>query len=135
MSRGPGLCGLVGVCGPLGWEWEGRGRRCGAAFACGVSVYVSACSGVSCVVSCTPGVFAEGIAVYRGSGEDFADAGSHLVYLLVGGGKRVLQGWAKAHAPDDPVDGVVPAGGEVLWTGGGGVPSVCRGLPRLVSWR
>ena len=44
LSRGPGRCALVGLCGPLGGEWGGRGRGCGAGFACGVSVYMSACS-------------------------------------------------------------------------------------------
>ena len=48
--RGPGLRAMVGVFGPPGGEWGGRGRGgcvggCGAGFACGVSVYVSACSG------------------------------------------------------------------------------------------
>ena len=41
--------------------------------------------------------------------------------------------WAKAHAPEDPVNGVVAAGEGVLWPGGWG-PSVCRGLPQLVFW-
>ena len=46
VSRDPGLRALVGVCGPLGGEWGGRGRGggrvggCGAEFACVVSVYV-----------------------------------------------------------------------------------------------
>ena len=35
------------------------------------------------------------------------------------GGSRVFQGWAKAHAPEDPVDGVLPAGEGVLWPGRG----------------
>ena len=45
VSRGPGLCASVGACGPLGGEWRGRGRGCGAGFACGLSVYVFACRG------------------------------------------------------------------------------------------
>ena len=32
--------------------------------------------------------------------------------------ERVLHGWAKAHAPEDPVDGVVSAAEGVLWSGG-----------------
>ena len=40
------------------------------------------------------------------------------MYLLVGGGERVLQRWAKAHAPEKLVAGVVPAGVGVLWLGG-----------------
>ena len=43
--REPGLCPSVGACGRLGGEWGGRGRGCGAGFACGVSVYVFACRG------------------------------------------------------------------------------------------
>ena len=46
MSPGPGLCTLVGKCGPLGGEGEESGRRCGTGFACGVSVFVSARSGL-----------------------------------------------------------------------------------------
>ena len=42
---GVGLCALVGVCGRLLGDRGGRGRGCGAGFACGVSVYVFACSG------------------------------------------------------------------------------------------
>ena len=51
VSRGPGLRALVGVCAPQGGEWGGGGTgggcvgRCGAGFACVVSMYVSACSG------------------------------------------------------------------------------------------
>ena len=56
--------------------------------------------------------------VHRGCGEDFAEACAYLVYLLVGGGERVLQGCAEAHTPQDSVDGVVPAGEGLLWPGG-----------------
>ena len=58
-------------------------------------------------------------AVCGGRGEDFADVCAHLVHFLVGGAKRVLQGWAEAHAPEDSVGGVVRAGEGLLWPGGG----------------
>ena len=51
VSRGPGLCAMVGVCGPPGGEWGGSGSRggcaggCGAGFASVLLVYVSPCSG------------------------------------------------------------------------------------------
>ena len=72
-----------------------------------------------CVVSCRAGGLEEELAVFRGRGEDFADAYAFWVHLLVGGGKRVLQGWPKAHAREDPVDGVIPADEGVLrsWRG------------------
>ena len=82
----------------------------------GVGVCLQRCV---CGVSCRPGGLKEELAVFRGRGEDIAHACAYLMYLLVGGGKRVLQGWAKAHAPEDPVDGVVPAGEGVLWSGRG----------------
>ena len=50
VSRGLGLQAMVGVCGPPGGEWGGRGKDggrvggCGAWVACVVSVYSSACS-------------------------------------------------------------------------------------------
>ena len=78
----------------------------------------------ACVVSCRPRGLEEEPAVYRGRGEDFPDAGAYLVYLWVGGRKRVLQGWAKAHAPEDPLDGVVPAGEGLLWPAGQVLPFV-----------
>ena len=46
VSRGLGLCTLVGGCGPLGGEWEGRGGGRGAGLLCGMSALLSACSGV-----------------------------------------------------------------------------------------
>ena len=73
----------------------------------------------ACVVSCRPGRLEENLAVFCGRGKDFADKCAFLVNLLVGGGKRVLQGQAKVHAAEDPVDGVVPAGEGVLWPWGG----------------
>ena len=76
------------------------------------------------VVSCRPEGLEEKLAVFRGRGKDFAGECAYLVHLLVGGWKRVLQGWAKAHAPEDPVDGVVPAGEGALWPGGGVLPCV-----------
>ena len=81
VSRGPRLCAMVGVCGPLGGEWGGRGRGCGAELGCGVSVYVSACSG-ALVWSRVGG------PVWRRR----LPSSAYLVYLLDGGGKRVLQG-------------------------------------------
>ena len=48
-----------------------------------------------------------------------------FVHLLVNGQKMVLLRWAKAHAPENPVDGVVCPGEGVLWSEGGG-PSACR---------
>ena len=89
------------------------------------SVYVR-CIGVRAslqrrarVVLCRPGGWEEKLAVFRSRGKDLTDACAYLVHLLVGGRNRVLQGWAKADAPEDPVDGVVPAGEGVLWPGGG----------------
>ena len=73
-----------------------------------------------CVVSCRSGGFLkEELASFRGSGKDFADVCAYLMHFLVGGWKRVLQVWAKAHAPEDPVEGVVPADEGVLWPWGG----------------
>ena len=46
VSRGPGLCALVGLCWPLGRDSEGSDTGPGARFACGVLVLMSACSGV-----------------------------------------------------------------------------------------
>ena len=46
----------------------------------------------------------------------------YLVHFVVAAGKRVLQGLAEAHAPEDSVGGVVPAGEGLLWPWGG-VPS------------
>ena len=45
MSRGPGLRAMVGVCGSLGEQREGRGMGGDCAVGCAVSVYVSARSG------------------------------------------------------------------------------------------
>ena len=78
----------------------------------------------ACVVSCRPGGLEEKLAFFRGRGEEFADACAYLVHLLVGGGKRVPQGWAMAHAEEDPVYGVVPANEGVLWPGRGLLPCV-----------
>ena len=88
----------------------------------GVRVRLQQCA---YVVSCRPGGLGEELAVDRWGRENFADACSYLVYLLVGVGKRVFQGWAQAHAPEDPVDCVVLAGEGLLWGGG---TSVCAGL-------
>ena len=42
MSRGPGVRGMVGVCGSPGEQREGRGMSGDCAVECVVSVYVSA---------------------------------------------------------------------------------------------
>ena len=68
----------------------------------------------ACVFSCTYGGLEVEAVVHRGCGEDLADACVYLVYLLVGGGKMVLQGLAEAHAPEDSVDSVVSAGEGLL---------------------
>ena len=56
---------------------------------------------------------------------------AYVVYFLVVGGKRVLQEWAEAHAPEDSVAGAVLASEGLFWPGEGGV-LVCSGLRRLV---
>ena len=76
------------------------------------------------VVSCRPGGLQEELAVYRGLSEDFADACAYLVYPGVDGVNRVLKGWAKARAPEHPVDAVVPAGEGLLRPRGGVLPCV-----------
>ena len=45
VSRGPGVCAMVGVCGSPGEQREGRGIGGDCAVGCAVSVYVSARSG------------------------------------------------------------------------------------------
>ena len=82
----------------------------------GVHVCLQRCA---YVVSCRYGGLEVKFAVHCCCGEDFADAFAHLVHFLVGGGKGVLQGWAQAHAPEDSVDGVLPAGEGLLWPGRG----------------
>ena len=79
-----------------------------------MSVYVSACSG-ALVWS---GSLEEKLAVFCGPGTDFADEHAYLVHLLVSGGNRVCLLWGKAHAAEDPVDGVVPVSEKVLWPRG-----------------
>ena len=98
--------------------WRGAEARC-----VGVHVCLQWCA---CVISCRSDGLGQEFTVHRGSGEDFADACAYLVHFLVACEKRVLQGWAEAHAPEDSVDGVVPAGEGLLWPGGG--PFVGRGL-------
>ena len=45
VSRGPGVCAMVGVCGSPVEQREGRGMGGDCAVGCAVSVYVSACRG------------------------------------------------------------------------------------------
>ena len=91
MSRGPGLRAIMGVCGPPGGEWGGRGRGgvsvggCGTGFACVVSMCVPACSGAP-----VWSLVGRAVAVFCGRGKDFADEIAYLVHLLVSAGKRVV---------------------------------------------
>ena len=73
------------------------------------------------MVSCSPAGLEEKLGVFRGCDKDFADACAYLVHLLVGGENRVLQGWVKAHAPQNPVYCAVPAAEGVLSPGGGSI--------------
>ena len=126
VSRGPGVRAMVGVCGPPAGQRRGRGMGgdCAGGMYC---VDVCVRSGRrACVVSCRPGGLEEKLAVFCGRGKDFADELAYWVHLLVSGGKRVCWLWAKTHAAEDPVDGVVPA--ECCGLGGAG-PSACLGLP------
>ena len=79
---GPGAVHALGVCGPLGGEWGRRGRGCGAGVACGVSVHVSACSSALVWSVVGQGGLEEGLAVFSGHGEGFADTIAYLVDLL-----------------------------------------------------
>ena len=116
---GPGAVRVAGRVWAIGWGmrrdgqgvWGWVGVRC----AC-VHICLPWCF---CVVSCRAGGWEEEVAVFRGRSADLSNACAYLMHLLVGRGKRVLQGCAKAHAPEDPVDGVVPAGEGALWSGGG----------------
>ena len=78
----------------------------------------------SCVVSCRSGDLVMEVAVCGSCGQDVADACAYLVYLSVGGGKRLLEGRAEAQAPEGSVDGVDPTGQVLLWAEGGGSFSV-----------
>ena len=109
MSRGPGVRAMVGVCGSPGGQREGRGMGGVGASGCVVSVYVSARSGA-------PAWSVVGRAVWRKSLPSSAAAAKISQTRL-----RIW--WT--HAAEDPVDGVVPAGDGLLWSGGGG------GLPRI----
>ena len=122
VSGGPKLCAIVGVCARVCMgHWDGVGREGQGGWGwvhvrfVGVRACLQRCARV---VSCRPGGLEEKLAVFRGRGKDFADECAYLVHILVGGWKRVLQGWAKAHAPEDPVDGVVPADEGALWPRG-----------------
>ena len=87
------------------------------------------------MASCRPGGLEEKLAVFCCRGKDFADELAYLVDLLVSGGKGLCYLWAKTHAAEDPVDGVVPAGEGFLWSGGGGGLAACPGPPRFVCGR
>ena len=91
-----------------GVEREDQGQL---GWVCVCCVWVRVClQRCACVVPCRPRGLQEKLAVFQARGEDFRDFCAYLVHLLVGGEKRVLQGWAKAPAPENPVDGVVPTG-------------------------
>ena len=79
----------------------------------GVHVRLQRCA---CVVLCGFGGLGAEFAVHGGCGKVFADASAYFVPFLVGGGKRVFQGWAEAHAQEKSV---VPAGEGFLWPRGG----------------
>ena len=107
-----------------GWaaRGEGHGRGwCGGVCCVGVCVRSPR---RACVASCRPGGLEEKLAVFCCRGKDFADELAYLVDLFVSGGKGVCQLWAKTHAAEDPVAGVVPAGEGLLRSGGGGVGRV-----------
>ena len=117
---GPGVARDAGRVWVSGWAatWEGHGRRLRGGVCC---VGACVCSQRrACVVSCKPGGLEEKLVVFTGRGKDFAEELANLVHVLVSGGKRVCWLWAKTHAADDPVDGVVLAGEGVLWSEGGG---------------
>ena len=76
------------------------------------------------VVTCRPGGLEEKLAVFCGRGKDFADECAYMVHLLFSGGKRLFQCWAKVHAVEDPVVGLVSVGEGVLRPGGGVCPRV-----------
>ena len=113
VSRGPGVRAMVGLCGSPAEEREGRGMGGDCAVGCIRSPRRA------CVASCRPGGLEEKLAVFCCRGKDFADELAYLVDLLVSGGKGVCYPWAKTHAAEDPVDGVVPAGEGLLRSGGG----------------
>ena len=89
LSRGPGVCAMVGVCGSPGDQREERGLGGDRAVGCVVSVYVSARRSTLCVASCRPGGLEEKLAVFCCCGKDFADELAYLVDLLVSCGKGV----------------------------------------------
>ena len=121
---GPGGARVDGRVCVLRWaargEGHGRGVRGGA---CCVGVCVRS-QRRACVVSCRPGGSEEKVAVFCCRGKDLADELAYLVDLLISCGKGVCYLWAKTHAAEDPVDGVVSAGEGVLWCWGGFLPRV-----------
>ena len=95
----------------VGSEGQGRGWRRGMWGWVRVCC-VGACVRLqrrACVVTCRPGGLEGKLAVFCGRGKDFADKRAFLVHVLVSGGKNVSQWWAKVHAAEDPVDGMVCA--------------------------
>ena len=140
VSRGPGLHTMVGMCGPPGGKWGGRGRGwgcvggCGAGVVCVLSVYVSACSGAA-VWSLV------GQAVWRRSLPSSA-ATARISQMSVriwctswsvvgrgycSAGLRSMRRWTLWMAWYPQVRGC-------CGRGGGGL-SACLGLPRLVCGR
>ena len=123
---GPGAVRVGWRVWAMGGEWvrrEGQGVwDCVSVRCVGIRVRLQRCISV---VSCRPRSWEEELAVFCGRGDYFADAFAYFVYLLVGGGKRVSQAWARAHAPENPVDGLVPAGEGALWSGATAVCAHC----------
>ena len=91
VSRGPGLCVMVGLCGSPGGERGGRGRGGDCVGGGGCCVGVCVClQRRACVVSCRLDGSEESLAVFWGRSKDFADERAYLVHLSVSGGKRVF---------------------------------------------
>ena len=95
----------------------------------------------ACVVLCRSGVLEVEFATHRGCVDDFADRCAHVMYQLVGGGERIFQGRVEAYARKDSMDGVIAAGGVLLWPGGWMLPCVgacfnlCVGASPVVGQR
>ena len=133
VSQGSGVHPMVGVCGSPAGQRGRRGMGGDCAEGDVVSVYVSVSSGVLV----WPVV---GRAVWRKSLPSSASGQGFRRRACVFGAP-LGQCWeegllALSYIPrgEDPVDGVVPAGEGVLWSGGGG-PSACLSLPRFVCGR
>ena len=104
-ARLTGLC-VVGVCGSLGSGWPCHGAW---------SSLWRVCVGTGVEGGGKSRIMGPSVAVCGGRVWAFVwGRESCVAGLLAGGGKRVLQGLAEPHVPEDSVDGMVPASEGLL---------------------